>query len=64
MSRLIVIVVALTTGLAWIVRRLVARPVPPASHTGVGTSPAQEQIWRNAERETIAFRMRSGPGPL
>jgi hypothetical protein len=64
MRRIIVVVAAIGTGLAWAVRRIMDRPgAPPVTADRVGPA-AQDEVWRNAERETTTFRMRSGPGPM
>jgi hypothetical protein len=64
MTRIIVIVAAIGAGLAWVVRRILDRSdAPPTAGSQVGQA-AQDEVWRNAERETTAFRMRSGPGPF
>ena len=64
MSRLIVALAALTAGLVWTIRMLAHRPSLPVSRASGSSSRTQDQIWRDAERETISFRIRSGPGLL
>ena len=64
MPRIIVIAAAIGTGLAWVVRSVLDRPGAPAPITDLVGPADQDEVWRRAERETTAFRMRSGPGPM
>jgi hypothetical protein len=64
MLRILVMLAALGAGLAWAVRKFANRPATAPTAHRQRTIPDRDELWRNAERETIAFRMRSGPGPF
>ncbi|MEX1158861.1 MAG: hypothetical protein WEC79_08035 [Thermomicrobiales bacterium] len=64
MPLLIVILAVIAAGVVWAERRMAGRPSVPAVHSQPVDVPHKDQIWRDLERESTAFRMRSNPGPF
>jgi len=62
--RILVMLSAVGSGLAWAVRKFANRSGVASTAQRQSTIADPDELWRNAEHEPIPFQMPSSPGPF